>query len=724
MFELFDRDPALGVPSPDEYFTVCLPAEDAATVRAAFRTVGRTREAAQVEHRARRSDGSFSHLLSIAEPTDLTENPIRRISGVSLDLTEQRRQGERLEASNAQLAAAQRLVGVGAWTFDVATGRPRWSAEMFSIYGRNPDAPPKGVADSLANIHVDDRDAVLAGLIATSVHGTPFQMEYRFLRPDGEERLASAFGQAVRDSAERIVAVTGAVVDVTDSRRSQQRLVELKDAAESAVAAKSQFLAKVSHELRTPMNGVLGTLDLLRESMLTPDQRQLARMAHESAESLLRLLNDLLDFAKIEAGHVELRDAPFNIATTVGGVVDLLEPRARAKALALSASVAPDVPRDLDGDEGRLRQILLNLVGNAIKFTERGRITIAVTRVAAATGDQLRVEVIDSGIGIPPARRTALFTPFSQVHDSSVVAEVGAGLGLSICRELVEQMHGRIGVDADRATGSSFWFEVPLRVSVTAQTEPRSSKDRPDAVDTALLSGMRVLIAEDYPINRAVLQRHIEAMGATVLIACDGAEAVACYASEPVDLVLMDWQMPVMDGLTAAREIRAFDEVSHRRRVPIVAVTANVYESDREATRAAGMDAFLAKPIVRRELVAVLSDLAAQYHHDPSRLAHGNAVAAPSTAPSSDDAADPSERFAQLRRSLHDLANHAQGRNVDRFHRAVREAADEAARAAAHDLQELSVALLTHFPKTEDDWDDVVLAVRDVQQALRALLEP
>jgi PAS domain S-box-containing protein len=720
MFELFGRDPALGVPTPEEYFTVCLPPEDAATVRATLRRVVRTHEAAPVEHRVRRSDGSIGHLLSIAEPADPSEHPVRRVAGVSLDITEQRRQGERLEASNAQLAAAQRLVGVGAWTFESATGRVRWSAEMFSIYGRDIASPPTGVADALANIHDDDRDAVSAGLVATSVEGTPFQTEYRFLRPDGEERVASAFGQAVRDAADRIVAVTGAIVDVTDSRRSQQRLVELKDAAEMAAEAKSQFLAKVSHELRTPMNGVLGTLDLLGETSLTPDQRQLARMAHDSAESLLRLLNDLLDFAKIEAGHLELRDAPFDITATVRGVVDLLEPRARNKALALTANIATDVPPMLDGDQGRLRQVLLNLVGNAIKFTEHGRITITVSRRAAPAGDQLRVEVIDSGIGIPQARRQSLFTPFSQVHDPAVVTEVGAGLGLSICRELVEQMHGRIGVDAARTMGSSFWFEVPLRASAAAAEEGAAGQ-RLAAVGPSALQGLRVLIAEDHPINREVAQRHIEALGARALLAADGAAAVERYASEAIDLILMDWQMPVMDGLTAARQIRALEAASHRARVPIVAVTANVYEADREATRAAGMDGFVAKPIIRQELEAVLTALVSARPAPPADPAEIFPVSSPSVSTVSAESLPPAEPLAALRRLVHDVANAVQAQDLDWFHRGARLAADEAARASAPEVQDASLALLTHFPRTEDDWDDVVIAVRGVQQAMRVV---
>jgi PAS domain S-box-containing protein len=726
MFALYGRSESMGEPTIEEYFREHVPREDHAAVRQVVDSVVRTAQPKEVEHRVRRPDGSIGHLLSMAEPVHGADGSITRLAGISLDVTERHRKDAQLQATNAQLSAAQHVIGVGAWTYDVATDRVRWSPEMYALYGRDPSRPPIDVADSIHNIVSEDRSRIAMGLKAALDPGTPFKSEYRFIRGDGEERIASAFGQAVRDPNGRVVAVTGAVVDVTDERRRERRLIELKDAAESAAQAKSQFLAKISHELRTPMNGVLGTLDLLRESNLDPDQRQLARMAHDSAESLLRLLNDLLDFAKFEAGQLELRDAPFSIAHTAQSVIDLLDARARAKAIVLSRTIDESIPATLRGDQGRIRQVLLNLVGNAIKFTERGHVTITVGRRIEAGGERLLVEVTDTGIGIPAARRAALFTPFSQVHDPKLVVEVGAGLGLSICRELVEQMGGVIGVDAAPGGGSCFWFAVPLRAADADDLEQRSGGHSLKAMHRSPLQGTRVLIVEDHPINRTVAQRHVEALGAATALAFDGAQAVEITRTQEFDLILMDWQMPVMDGLAAARQIREEERTTGRRRVPIVAVTANVYETDRMATRDAGMDGFVAKPIVRQELAAVLAsvlhperggdDASSSFEIFPPTPVTASVSA--SSLPSS-----PDHPLALLRRFVHDLANAVQAQDQAWFHRGARQVADEAATRGATAVEAAARRLLTMRPTTDDDWDDVVVAVRDVQTAMRALKE-
>ncbi|MCU0633335.1 MAG: PAS domain-containing protein [Gemmatimonadaceae bacterium] len=728
MCALFRRDPELGAPTFEEFFGRLLPAEDSSDVRAWLGRVVATQREESFEHRIRREDGTIGAVHSIAEPGTIRDGRVLTIKGVTLDVTDVRRQATELEATNAQLASAQQLVGLGAWTFDLLSQRARWSPEMFAIFGMAPTTEPLRYEQSIAATHPDDRERVHQSLMAAARAGTPLKLEYRFIRGDGEERIASAFGQAVRDGSDRVVAVTGALLDITEQRRSERRLVELKDAAEAAVMAKSQFLAKVSHELRTPMNGVLGTLDLLRETPLDGDQHQLAQMAHESAESLLRLLNDLLDFAKIEAGKIELRDDAFPIRRTVLAVVDLLGARARAKGLTLDACVADDVPARIHGDEGRLRQVLLNLVGNAIKFTARGSVEVTVRCHGTAAAARLRVDVADTGIGVPRARRAGLFVPFSQVHDPAHIAEGGAGLGLSICRELVEQMGGTLGLEESGAPGSCFYFDLPLRTAVDAPTPPGTRIDELDGLDLSVLAGAHVLVAEDHPINRTVVQRHVESLGARVSLAANGAEAVAAARAGAFDVVLMDWQMPVMDGLTAAREIRADERAAGRPRVPIIAVTANVYDADRAATRAAGMDGFVAKPLARRELALALTRVMRARAEalstsifpvsSPRREAATPVSAVPPDANGSPDA---SASLAPLRRLVHDLANAVQAQDLEWFHRGARQAADEADRMHAPDVVATARALLAHHPVSEDEWDDIVLAVRRVQQAMRAL---
>ncbi|MCU0626863.1 MAG: PAS domain-containing protein [Gemmatimonadaceae bacterium] len=609
MAQFFGRDPALGAPRTDEYFGRYLRGADEARVREALAEVLRTRRPAQVEHRVHRDDGTIGHLVSTCEPGVERDGRLETIVGVSLDITDLRRQGEALEASNVRLLSAQRLAGLGAWTVDLATGRSHWSREMCEINGLEPTDAALPAEVVLAAVHPDDRAKMVETIRTAAAQDAPIALEYRIRRADGEERIASSVGQGVRDASGRTIAVTGALLDVTEQRRTERRLMELKEAAEAAARARSQFLAKVSHELRTPMNGVLGTLDLLRDTTLDAHQGRLTEIARGSADSLLRLLNDLLDFAQLEAGRVAIRDEPFALHDALRDVVQLLQPRAAAKGLALALDVEPALPLVMRGDDGRLRQVLLNLVGNAIKFTARGRVTVRARHVAGADAARLRIEVSDTGIGIAPDRRDALFTPFSQVHDAGATTEAGAGLGLSICRDLVERMGGTLDLVAHDGPGCTFACELPIRAeeaAAAASAPVPATSSALDDLDLAPLRGRHVLVAEDHPVNRLVIERHLAALGLTVSVAEDGAAAVSAARCERFDAILMDWQMPVLDGIAATKRIRLDEGVDGRAPVPIIAVTANVYDADRATARAAGMTGFIAKPFGRRELARVL----------------------------------------------------------------------------------------------------------------------
>ncbi len=407
-------------------------------------------------------------------------------------------------------------------------------------------------------------------------------------------------GVPILDAGGRVTGYRGAGRDITEYKRAQEELRQAKEAAEAANQAKSEFLAMMSHEIRTPMNGILGMTQLLLHEPLLPVVRDRVQTIHQSGEALLTILNDILDFSKLEAGRMAFEAVPFDLAQVLDATIQLLASRASEKGLTLRTQVAPDVPPWLIGDANRLRQVLLNLIGNAIKFTEHGGVAISIASVEnGPEGMTLRFEVSDTGIGIPEPVRARLFQSFTQADSSIARRYGGSGLGLAICRQLLEQQGGSIGVDSRPGTGSRFWFMLRFGRADSAPSRPA-----PLAAG-GLMRSLAILIAEDNPVNQMVAVGLLERDGHRVTAVDDGVQAVAAVTGGRFDVVLMDVQMPEMDGLEAARTIRALP--GPEARIPIIALTATAVPGELERCLTAGMDDFVTKPFVYEALTAVLA---------------------------------------------------------------------------------------------------------------------
>jgi two-component system, sensor histidine kinase and response regulator len=437
--------------------------------------------------------------------------------------------------------------------------------------------------------------------------------EEQLERRCNRERRARKTAEELLESKSRELFLLNQVLEDARDRLEetvQERTVELvsaKESAELASRAKSVFLANMSHELRTPMNGVLSLTTLLADSPLETDQYELVDMIDTSARQLLTLLNDLLDISKIEAGQVELQEGVFHLGNCITSAYSLMSPRADGQGIEFLKEVDPKLEHWFAGDDLRLRQVLVNLLGNAVKFTQRGRVILRALQVdddsyTSESGSvMLRFEVQDTGAGIRHEDQGAIFRPFEQADGSVTRKYGGTGLGLAISNDIVKMMNGRIGLVSEPGIGSTFWFEVPLN---TAPAPNLSATDESTS-DLSPLNGKRILLAEDNIINQKVAVRVLERFGCTVDIAMNGEEALRRVRASMYDIVLMDCQMPEMSGLEASRAIRDLEGEACSM-VPIIAMTANAMPGDREECLSAGMNAYLSKPIDQDVLAKTL----------------------------------------------------------------------------------------------------------------------
>ncbi|MEO6339510.1 MAG: ATP-binding protein [Caulobacteraceae bacterium] len=541
--------------------------------------------------------------------------PSGEIGGIivaSYDVTEMVQAVDRAERSERRLNLALQSTELHVWEMDMAH-KTLEKAGVEDTFYETPQTYAELMLDAFVHVDPRDREMTRAAWRRHLDEGVPCNPEYRLSRTDGCEVWAATATQAVRDKHGQVVRIIGAMQDITARKQGELALVRAKEDAEAANSAKSTFLATMSHEIRTPLNGVLGMAQAMTMDSLSQEQQQRLDVIRQSGETLLAILNDVLDLSKIEAGKLELDEAEFDISDLARGAHGAFTALANAKGVSFNLAVEPEARGIYHGDSTRVRQILYNLVSNALKFTDKGEVRVLVSRIDAG----LKVTVSDTGIGIAPERLAGLFEKFEQADASTTRRYGGTGLGLAICRELASLMRGEISGQSALGQGSTFAVVLPLpRIREEEASATPTPAESVDGIDVPG-SSLRVLAAEDNMVNQLVLKTLLQQIGVDITLVDNGAAAVEAWEAEDWDLILMDIQMPVMDGPAAARIIRDGERAQGRARTPIVALTANVMSHQIVEYRAAGMDAFVAKPIEIGRLFAAVQEVLSAPAEEP-----------------------------------------------------------------------------------------------------------
>lgn len=563
----------------------------------------------RIEVTALRQDGSEVPVeLSV---TQVEANGKRYFTAFMRDIGRRQAAERALRESEANLAAAQKIARLGSWSWQPYAGKLFWSKQVSEILGLEPHAPLDR-RRYLERVVPEDR-ALLRRAIGRAMRrrngreSASFAVRHRIIRTDGAIRHLLGQGRVDFAKDGSPVQVSGTVQDVTELRQAEEALVRARDEAEAANEAKSDFLATMSHEIRTPLNGVLGTLSLLAGMNLDPDCQRYVDLARQSGSALLDLLNDILDVSSIEAGRTTLEPRPFYVATLLDSVLGIWRPQISAKAITLRHAIDAEVPPVLLGDAGRLRQMLMNYVNNAFKFTDKGEISCTVAPSPEHPG-WIRFRVDDSGIGIPAESHARVFKAFERIRSGPRQRGAGSGLGLAITRRLAELMGGTVGFASSPGNGSSFWFDVPLPASAATPAADTREYDAGQLV-CADGSAPRILVAEDNRTNQIVARAMLDRLGCTVDVVANGIEAVEAVQNRPYHCVLMDISMPELDGIGATIRIRGLDAPCSR--IPILAATAYASAEDAANFTANGFDGTVTKPVSLESLRTALAPLVA-----------------------------------------------------------------------------------------------------------------
>jgi PAS domain S-box-containing protein len=535
---------------------------------------------------------------------DEAGRPLYYITEIN-DITAWKQAEDKLMYSNQRLSMATHVAHLGIWEWDAEKDELVWDDYMYTLFGVRKEDFGSAREAWRNGLHPDDQaaDAAITPDILSGKR--EYGSEYRVTWPDGSIHILKAEAIVVRNPDRTPLRISGVSYDITDRKRAEAEMIDAMEKIKSANMAKSQFLANMSHEIRTPMNGMLGMLQLLEMTPLSQEQRKFIHISKSSADSLLALINDILDYSKIEAGKLNLEKIPFSLNETIRNIRDLFHPSALKKGLAMEFHEDPDVPDLLIGDPYRFRQVLSNLIGNAIKFTSKGRIDIFSKNLGGLSECKAELEfvVTDTGMGIPKDKMNILFKSFSQVDGSDTRKFGGTGLGLAISKNLAEMMGGDIRVESEEGEGSSFRFTCVFDLDVSG----KELKTR--IVETIVKpqqeKSISLLLAEDDEVSSRFVMMLAARKGWQITLAKDGKAAIGLYRTVPFDAILMDVQMPIINGYEVTGIIRLIESKTHRT-TPIIAMTAKALKGDREKCLECGMDDYLSKPLISDEFYAII----------------------------------------------------------------------------------------------------------------------
>ena len=571
----------------------------------------------QIDFRVTLQDGATRWCRSKGRP-EFENGKVVRINGALIDITKEKAMLEQLGESARRMRLAEQIAKFGVWEIDLQDQTVALSEGAALLHGFDEIPIRVAIAELHSRVHPDDIDLIGRSVAQNHQEGGDLQMEFRIIQPDGSVRWCRTRGRLALDTPtpDRI---TGAIMDVTQEKEILFRLEQAKEAAEAAALAKSEFLANMSHEIRTPMNGVIGMNGLLLGTDLTAEQRDYAETVRSSGEALLAIINDILDFSKIEAGKFSIESVPFDLHNVLEEVVEMLAPKAEEKRLDLMLQYPPDAPTRFVGDGDRIRQVVTNLVGNAVKFTHRGHVLVSVECSAEeSAAAEIKFSISDTGIGIPSGKIKMLFEKFSQADTSTTRRYGGTGLGLAISKKLVELMGGSIHVESEVDLGSTFSFT--LRLPLTSNDAALAPAEE--------LDGLRALIVDDNEVNLRILREQIASWGIASVSATSAEDALkeiraAQAGGKPFEMILADFQMPGMDGATLAQTVRR----NAKGEPPVfVLLTSVSHWRELKALEGSSVDACIVKPARRSRLLNTLR-LAWSNRHSPQDTPKAHAAA-------------------------------------------------------------------------------------------------